>query len=86
MVRPDTGVRWVRHPLIGALVADPATGRVGRLAAVLEHVDRPSDRVVSAEAHVRPLDGSGVEWTADATRLTAAPEAGVSPAAPGASR
>ncbi|GAB2880859.1 hypothetical protein [Streptomyces mayteni] len=74
-MRPDTGVRWVGHALVGELVADPATGRVGRLAAVLEHVDRATDRVVLAEAHVRPVDGSGIEWTADATRLTAVADA-----------
>ncbi|MFD5317492.1 hypothetical protein [Streptomyces sp. NPDC127098] len=68
---PDTGVRWTGHALMGLLVEDPATGRVGRLAAVLEHVDRPGNRVVLAEAHVRPVDGSGIEWTADAAKLRA---------------
>ncbi|GAB2883004.1 hypothetical protein GCM10022245_17950 [Streptomyces mayteni] len=30
-VRPDTGVRWAGHELIGELVEDPSTGRVGRV-------------------------------------------------------
>ncbi|TDC24276.1 hypothetical protein E1265_10160 [Streptomyces sp. 8K308] len=71
-MKPDTGVRWAPHELIGELVEDPSTGRVGRLVAVLEHIDRETNSVVRVEAHVRPVDGSGREWTANANDLVAA--------------
>ncbi|TDC09648.1 hypothetical protein E1265_32065 [Streptomyces sp. 8K308] len=66
-----TGItlRWGRHELMGQLVTDPTTGRVGRLDGVLEHVARGAGRVLRVEAHMRPVDGSGVEWTADANAL-----------------
>ncbi|MDT0323352.1 hypothetical protein [Streptomyces millisiae] len=64
-------LRWGRHELMGQLVTDPTTGRVGRLDGVLEHVARGTGRVLRVEAHLRPVDGSGVEWTADAGALVA---------------
>ncbi|TDC67776.1 hypothetical protein [Streptomyces hainanensis] len=54
---------------MGQLVTDP-TGRVGRLDGVLHHVARETGRVLHTEAHIRPVDGSGIEWTADVTLLT----------------
>ncbi|WP_165956310.1 hypothetical protein [Streptomyces hainanensis] len=43
---------------------------MGRLAAVLEYVADRTGLVVRAEAHLRPVDGGGWEWTADAGCLT----------------
>lgn len=61
------------HPWIGQRVFDPATGRAGRLALVVEHTSRPAgpgeERVVWREAHVRPDDGSGWEWQANLDEL-----------------
>ncbi|GAB2880691.1 hypothetical protein [Streptomyces mayteni] len=71
----EIALRWGGHELMGQLVTDPTTGRVGRLDGVLEHVARESGRVLHAEAHMRPVDGSGREWTADATVLTAVADA-----------
>ncbi|GAB2929506.1 hypothetical protein [Streptomyces mayteni] len=68
---PGTRTRWARHPLMGQLVTDPATGKVGRLDGVLEFVANSSGRVVAAEAYVRPVDGSGWEWTARPDLLVA---------------
>ncbi|TDC19082.1 hypothetical protein E1265_24525 [Streptomyces sp. 8K308] len=68
----DIALRWGTHELMGERVTDPTTGRVGRLDGVLEHVARATGRVVLAEAHMRPLDGSGRVWTASVTLLTRA--------------
>ena len=65
-----TNLRWGTHTLMGQLVTDPATGRVGRLDGVLEFVAAGSGRVERVEAHMRPVDGSGREWTASADVLT----------------
>ncbi|WP_165953866.1 hypothetical protein [Streptomyces sp. 8K308] len=35
----------------------------------LQHIDRETDRVEYVEAHMRPVDGSGREWTASADDL-----------------
>ncbi|TDC76275.1 hypothetical protein [Streptomyces hainanensis] len=69
----DICLRWGTHELIGVRVRD-STGRVGRLDAVLEYVARGTDRIVRREAHLRPVDGSGWEWTAEADELTRAKE------------
>mgnify|MGYP001404122501 CR=1 FL=1 len=63
-------VRWGRHDLMGQRVVDEA-GRVGRLGSVVEYTDRTTNRVLRREAHLRPTDGSGWEWTADADTLRA---------------
>ncbi|MFG2334684.1 hypothetical protein ACGFMM_34495 [Streptomyces sp. NPDC048604] len=71
---PGTKYEFVEHRLEGRLVVDP-DGRMGILAAVVLVRDRQSGREISRTAHVRPTDGSGVEWT------TAKPEA-LRPGAP----
>lgn len=73
-----TGLRTVRdHPWVGKRVVDPATGRSGRVGLIVEHVARDRRygpdpgpaRVVWREAHVRPDDGSGIEWQANLDAL-----------------
>ncbi|TDC04696.1 hypothetical protein E1265_35810 [Streptomyces sp. 8K308] len=71
MTEEDVVLRWGTHELIGERVTD-ASGRVGRLAAVLEQVVRRTGVTVRTEAHLRPVDGSGWEWTADVDDLTRA--------------
>ncbi|GAB2900107.1 hypothetical protein [Streptomyces mayteni] len=72
-----TGIslRWGTHELMGQLVTDPTTCRVGRLDGVLEHVARETGQVLHVEAHMRPVDGSGMEWTADAAALVSVADA-----------
>ncbi|GAB2882739.1 hypothetical protein [Streptomyces mayteni] len=72
---PGTRTRWAAHALMGHLVTDPATGRVGRLDGVLEFVANGSGRVIAAEAHIRPVDGSGWEWKARPDVLVAVADA-----------
>lgn len=62
-------VRSIGHELIGQQVKDRVTGRVGKLGAVYRYVNAFTGRVVRDEAHLRPADGSGWEWIADARNL-----------------
>lgn len=68
----NTFMRWTDHDLIGQLVTDQATGRIGTLAAVARYISRETGRTVRAVAHLRPIDGSGREWTANPANLTPA--------------
>ncbi|GAB2916837.1 hypothetical protein [Streptomyces mayteni] len=72
-----TRTRWAAHALMGHLVTDPATGKAGRLDGVLQFVAKGSGRGVAAEAHVRPVDGSGWEWKANVDTLVAVSSAEV---------
>ncbi|WP_371616046.1 hypothetical protein [Streptomyces sp. NBC_00454] len=63
-VTEDTG-----HRLLGQDVAHPASGRRGTVGAVLIYVSKLTDRPARKVAHMRPLDHSGREWTADPDTL-----------------
>ncbi|MFJ7205235.1 hypothetical protein ACIQWR_17035 [Streptomyces sp. NPDC098789] len=63
-VAEDTG-----HRLLGQDVAHPSSGRRGTVGAVLIYVSKLTDRPVRKVAHMRPLDHSGREWTADPDTL-----------------
>ncbi|WP_331718728.1 hypothetical protein [Streptomyces sp. NBC_00212] len=60
----ETRLETVDHRLAGRRVVDPE-GRTGILGTVVIERDRESSRVVSRIAHLRPVDGSGREWTTD---------------------
>ncbi|MEV6957475.1 hypothetical protein [Streptomyces sp. NPDC051183] len=72
MILSDANV-WVRdnndHPLVGREVIHPATGRTGTVGTVLVRTSKATGRTISRTAHMRPLDGSGREWTADPREL-----------------
>ncbi|MFE1787186.1 hypothetical protein ACFW7J_02080 [Streptomyces sp. NPDC059525] len=53
------------HPLLGQEVAQPSSGRRGTVGTVLIYTSKITGRVVKRVAHMRPLDDSGREWTAD---------------------
>ncbi|GAA0285759.1 hypothetical protein GCM10010302_25030 [Streptomyces polychromogenes] len=55
----------VSHRLLGRAVAQPSSGRRGTVGTVLIYTSKVSNRVVKTVAHMRPLDDSGREWTAD---------------------
>ncbi|MFI5763924.1 hypothetical protein ACIA8F_23665 [Streptomyces sp. NPDC051563] len=57
------------HPLIGREVAHLATGRKGTVGLVLEHRSKIGNRLIRTVAHMRPLDASGREWTAEVEEL-----------------
>ncbi|WP_030711159.1 hypothetical protein [Streptomyces sp. NRRL F-2580] len=63
-VTEDTG-----HRLLGQAVAHPASGRHGTVGAVLIYVSKITGRQVREVAHMRPMDHSGREWTADPDTL-----------------
>ncbi|MER8096482.1 hypothetical protein [Streptomyces goshikiensis] len=63
-VMEDTG-----HRFLGQDVAHPASGRRGTVGAVLIYVSKLTGRPVRKVAHMRPLDHSGREWTADPDTL-----------------
>ncbi|WP_406183907.1 hypothetical protein [Streptomyces sp. NBC_01006] len=63
-VTEDTG-----HRLLGQDVAHPASGRRGTVGAVLIYASKLTGRPVRKVAHMRPLDHSGREWTADPDTL-----------------
>lgn len=69
MIGQDTHLECVQHRLAGREVIDPSTGRRGILGSVLVERSRATDRVVKRTAHLRPVDGSGWEWTADPRTL-----------------
>lgn len=62
----DLGLLHETHPLLGRLVVDAGTGRVGVLRAVVRDVPARDGRRrgVVRRAWLRP-EGGGVEWTAD---------------------
>ncbi|MGP3636867.1 hypothetical protein ACTU45_26515 [Streptomyces sp. 24-1644] len=64
---------WVReddgHRLVGREVIHCATGRTGTVGTVLVRTSKVTGRTISRTAHMRPLDGSGREWTADPKEL-----------------
>ncbi|MHC6627480.1 hypothetical protein ACYTFC_15460 [Streptomyces globosus] len=53
------------HRLLGREVAQPSSGRRGTVGTVLVYISKTTDKVVKRVAHMRPLDDSGREWTAD---------------------
>ncbi|MFD9621866.1 hypothetical protein ACFWB2_31960 [Streptomyces virginiae] len=57
------------HRLIQREVAHLATGRKGTVGLVLAYHAKQSGRLVRTVAHMRPLDNSGKEWTADPDEL-----------------
>ncbi|MFD9480946.1 hypothetical protein [Streptomyces nojiriensis] len=63
-VTEDTG-----HRLLGQDVEHPASGRRGTVGAVLIYASKLTSRPVRKVAHMRPLDHSGREWTADPDTL-----------------
>ncbi|MBT2453211.1 hypothetical protein [Streptomyces sp. ISL-86] len=63
-VTEDTG-----HGLLGHDVVHPASGRRGTVGAVLIYVSKLTGRPVRKVAHMRPMDHSGREWTADPDTL-----------------
>ncbi|MFI5759676.1 hypothetical protein ACIA8F_01895 [Streptomyces sp. NPDC051563] len=68
------------HRLLGQDVAHPNSGRHGTVGAVLIYVSKLTGRPVRKVAHMRPMDHSGREWTADPDTLQ--PLRPVSPPAP----
>lgn len=68
-----TGDDYIRevwdHRLLGREVADLTSGRRGTVALVLEHRGKATGKVLRTEAHMRPLDRSGLEWTSDPATL-----------------
>lgn len=62
-------LRSVDHELLGQRVRDQATGRIGKLGAVFRHVNAFTGRIVRDEAHLRPVDASGWEWTTSVADL-----------------
>jgi hypothetical protein len=56
------GLGHESHPLLGTLVVDTASGRVGILRAIVQ--DDPRRRAGLRRAWLRP-EGGGVEWTTD---------------------
>lgn len=63
-VTEDTG-----HRLLGQDVTHPTSGRHGTVGAVLIYVSKLTGRPVRKVAHMRPMDHSGLEWTADPDTL-----------------
>ncbi|MFD4241159.1 hypothetical protein ACFWP3_06090 [Streptomyces sp. NPDC058525] len=57
------------HRLSGREVAHLATGRKGVVSLILEHRAKISGRLIRTVAHMRPLDSSGREWTAEVEEL-----------------
>ncbi|WP_327324565.1 hypothetical protein OG735_20080 [Streptomyces sp. NBC_01210] len=74
-VTEDTG-----HRLLGQNVAHAASGRRGTVGAVLIYVSKLTGRPVRKVAHMRPMDDSGREWTAEPDTLQ--PLCPISPLAP----
>ncbi|WP_371619945.1 hypothetical protein [Streptomyces sp. NBC_00454] len=58
------------HRLLGREVIHPATQRTGTVATVYVRTSKLTGRTISRTAHMRPLDSSGREWTADPAALT----------------
>lgn len=67
MIRNDANVRVSvdDHRLLGREVIHPATRRTGTVATVLIRTSKTTGKMISQTAHMRPLDTSGREWTAD---------------------
>ncbi|MGW6412903.1 hypothetical protein ACWF95_38005 [Streptomyces vinaceus] len=72
MTRDDPHV-WIRedndHRLLGREVIHLPTGRTGTVGTVYVRTSKLAGRTISWTAHMRPLDGSGREWTADPREL-----------------
>ncbi|MDD9383097.1 hypothetical protein M8Z33_41925 [Streptomyces sp. ZAF1911] len=71
MITNDANVRVSEgdHRLLGHEVIHPATQRTGTVATVLIRTSKTTGKRVSQTAHMRPLDTSGREWTADPREL-----------------
>ncbi|UUY52765.1 hypothetical protein NRK68_36535 (plasmid) [Streptomyces yangpuensis] len=71
MTRNDTNV-WVGedddHHLLGREVIHPGTERTGTVGTVFIRTSKVTGKPVGRTAHMRPMDGSGREWTADPPR------------------
>ncbi|MCY0961488.1 hypothetical protein [Streptomyces sp. H27-H5] len=72
VIRDDMNT-WVRedaeHLLLGRQVIHLATERTGTVGTVLTRTSKSTGKVIDQTAHMRPLDGSGREWTADPREL-----------------
>ncbi|MGO4462601.1 hypothetical protein AB4039_35735 [Streptomyces sp. M-16] len=72
MIREDANVRLREDPghrLLGREVIHPATERTGTVGSVYIRTSKPTGNEVGRTAHMRPLDRSGREWTADPREL-----------------
>ncbi|MGC4947226.1 hypothetical protein ACLQ2N_13645 [Streptomyces sp. DT224] len=69
MITANDANLWVAddrgHQLLGREVVQPSSGRRGTVATVLIYTSKTTDKVVKRVAHMRPMDDSGREWTAD---------------------
>ncbi|MDH6538000.1 hypothetical protein [Streptomyces sp. SPB4] len=69
MITSSDANLWVTedlsHQLLGREVTQPSSGQRGTVGTVLTYASKISNRVVKRVAHMRPLDNSGREWTAD---------------------
>lgn len=69
MIKTADANLWVTdeptHRLLGREVAQPSSGRRGTVGTVLIYTSKITSKVVKKVAHMRPLDESGREWTAD---------------------
>ncbi|MGP3968936.1 hypothetical protein [Streptomyces sp. 6N223] len=61
------GLLHEAHPLLGRLVLDTSSGRIGVLRAVVR--DDASRRAARRRAWLRP-EGGGVEWATDPEAIT----------------
>ncbi|MFF4646758.1 hypothetical protein [Streptomyces sp. NPDC001389] len=57
------------HRLLGREVVHLETGRKGTVGLVLQHRAKTTDALIKTVAHMRPLDSSGREWTAEVEGL-----------------
>ncbi len=66
----DVYVREVGdHRLLGREVAQLQSGRRGTVGLILEYRTKATGKLIRSVAHMRPLDGSGREWTSDPADL-----------------
>ncbi|MEU3426173.1 hypothetical protein [Streptomyces gardneri] len=69
MITANDANLWVAddpgHRLLGREVAQPSSGWRGTVGTVLVYISKTTDKVVKRVAHMRPMDESGREWTAD---------------------
>lgn len=66
----DSYIKELRdHRLMGREVAHLATGRRGTVGLVLEYRAKKTNKLIRRVAHMRPLDASGKEWTANPQEL-----------------
>ncbi|MFK0016298.1 hypothetical protein [Streptomyces sp. NPDC091027] len=73
MIRDEVNV-WLSedpgHRLLGREVIHPGTQRTGTVGTVYIRTSKATGKTVGRTAHMRPLDASGREWTADPRELT----------------